>query len=97
MYYTKFVDSPDRYRLLRQVDRAGLAAWASRRRHRVRAAVAACWAYSVVMHLPYFFQYEVVPCQEGGRNETEDGEYDDGGGECWTHVNRGGWCVCVYN
>ncbi len=87
-----------RYRMLRKVDRARASEWA-RRGHPVRAVVTCAWVFSAALHLPYFFQYDIVPCAEGydiGAGEEEEGAVVEevianrtGHGDCWTHVYSG--------
>ena len=61
--------------------------------------VTCAWVFSAALHLPYFFQYDIVPCAEGydiGAGEEEEGAVVEevianrtGHGDCWTHVYSG--------
>ena len=67
-----------RYLILRDIDKVNLSEW-SRRKHHVRLVVCFCVVSSLLLHLPYFFQTIVVPC-----DDEEEPEWI--GKECWTHA-----------
>ena len=53
----------NRYRILREIDRVSLKEW-TRNRYGAQLIVVVGLAYSILMHLPHFMQYEATerPC-----------------------------------
>lgn len=72
-----------RFRILRDIDKINLCEW-SRKKYHVKGVVTGCLVLSFLLHMPYFFQVQVIPCppeEEDPSKQALQNNQDD----CWTH------------
>ena len=74
-----------RFKIIKNADKITLKEFKRmNKNHNVSIIALVCALFSLLVHFPYFFQYQIVSCEEAGLNVT--GNHT---GDCWAHTNTG--------